>query len=249
MFLNYVLNLIKNNLFNAGVLCVTVADLKLRTAVELRNISPLPADRNCTSIHPMPPFSFYFLPPPRNCPVNAVVFILLTPPWTARRRPLFNLSARTGACALCGSEGLKLPRAEVNEGGQKSSEGEVRVHGWVKETRARLLFTPPSHIYPSTHTHRQTHLCFLPTRGCVPCATVLTPQQPHRRSRRLRRAHPVCFSAFIKSSPGRKTSQNHLVTQAPVSLALYIPPVSWRSLLFGAYPSNPGAIFNLRRTI
>ncbi|KAJ4949408.1 hypothetical protein JOQ06_020923, partial [Pogonophryne albipinna] len=36
--------------------------------------------------------------------------------------------------------------------------------------------------------------------GCVRSATVLlTPQQP-----RLRTAHPVCFSAFIKSPPGRK---------------------------------------------
>lgn len=108
----------------------------------------------------MPPFSFYFLPPPRNRPVNAVVFILLTPPRTARRRPLLNLSARTGACALGGSEGLKLPRAEVNEGGQKSSEGEVRVHGWVKETRARLLFTPTPPSPPRTRTdkHRRTSL-------------------------------------------------------------------------------------------
>lgn len=236
------------NLFNAGVLCVTVADFKLRTAVELRNISPLRADRNCTSIHPIPPFPFYFLPPPRNCPVNAVVFILLTPPRTARRRPLLNLSARTGACGLRGSEGLQSPRAEVNEGGQKSSEGEVRVHGRVKETRVRLLFTPhPLHPHLPLHAPAQTntdaHLCFLPTRGCVPCATVLTPLQPRRLRRLLRRAHPVCFSAFIKSSPGRKTSQNHHVTQAPVSLALYIPPRLLEEPFVWSLPVKSGGYF------
>lgn len=66
MFFNYVVNLIKKTttlLFNAGLLCVTVTDLKLRTAVELRNISLLPTDRNCTSIHAMP---LFFLFPPSS---------------------------------------------------------------------------------------------------------------------------------------------------------------------------------------
>lgn len=63
-----------------------------------------------------------------------------------------------------------------------------RVHGGVKETRPWLLFAS----FPQ--------LRFLPTGGCVQCATVLTPQQPRHRTDR------VCFSAFIKSSPGRKTT-------------------------------------------
>lgn len=87
------------------------------------------------------------------------------------------------ACALCGM--WAKCRAEVM--GSSRMVGS-RVHGGVKETRPWLLFA----FFPQ--------LRFLPTGGCVQCATVLTSQQPRHCTDR------VCFSAFIKSSPGRKTT-------------------------------------------
>lgn len=87
------------------------------------------------------------------------------------------------ACALCGM--WAKCRAEVMGSSRKVRS---RVQGGVKETRSWLLFA----FFPQ--------LRFLPTEGCVQCATVLTPQQPRHCTGR------VCFSAFIKSSPGRKTT-------------------------------------------
>lgn len=78
-----------------------------------------------------------------NCPANMVVFILLTPPWTARRRPrcpppppsqqthtMLRVRARSAVCGLqC--------RAEVMGSSRKVRS---RVHGGVMETWPWLLF-------------------------------------------------------------------------------------------------------------
>lgn len=128
-----------------------------------------------------------------NCPANTVVFILLTPPWTARRRPRCSrppLPNRPTQCcarvrALCGM--WAKCRAEVMGSSRKVRS---RVHARVKETRPWLLFA----------FFFSLQLGILPTGGCVRSATVLTPQQPRHCT------DSVCFSPFIKSSPGRKTT-------------------------------------------
>lgn len=126
------------------------------------------------------------------------------PPPTPPKQPhtMLRVRARSAVCGLqC--------RAEVMGSSRKVRS---RVHGGVIETRPWLLF---AFFFSPLHNSAS----FLPTEGCVQCATVLTPQQPRHRT------DPVCFSAFIKSSPGRKTT--NITTSlhwALVSLALRIPP-------------------------
>lgn len=124
------------------------------------------------------------------------------PPSLAPLHPI-QTDPHNAACAwaLCGM--WAKCRAEVM--GSSRMVGS-RVHGGVKETRPWLLFA----FFPQ--------LRFLPTGGCVQCATVLTSQQPRHCTDR------VCFSAFIKSSPGRKTT-SITTSWVLVSLALCIPPL------------------------
>lgn len=104
--------------------------------------------------------------PFRKCPVNVVVFILLTPPWTAHRLPrcappplpsshtMRRVRVRAAVC------GLRC-RAEVMGSSRKVRS---RVHGGVTETQLWPMF-----VYFFGCAFFSSQLRFLPRGGCVQC--------------------------------------------------------------------------------
>lgn len=124
-------------------------------------------------------------------------------------KPSSHKAARPCVCVCV--RGLKC-RAEVMGSSRK---GRSRVHGGVKEREG---------------VHGSCLLsCFLPTGGRRPRpapAPRVTAPAPRVT------APAICFSAFLKSSPGRNTAR---ITTSLVSLALCVPLCLYRSTLDSIY--------------